>query len=146
MFDGAADPSIMWHRENEEWWLLYTQRRSNIDVPGKAWIRGSEIGVATATDGGGFATAARSERSLRGLPRQSHPHPWGHPHHNIRAAGHADFVQDGNGRWRLVHLGIRQRGPWPKFQDELEEATQDEVREAIERTEADDDDDLVVGS
>ncbi|ADB61170.1 hypothetical protein Htur_2290 [Haloterrigena turkmenica DSM 5511] len=34
------------------------------------------------------------------------------------------------------------------MRDELEEATQDEVEEAIERTEADDDDedDLVVGS
>jgi hypothetical protein len=52
VYDGAADPSIMWHREAEEWWLFYTQRRSNIDVPGKAWIHGSEIGVATSDDGG----------------------------------------------------------------------------------------------
>lgn len=54
VYDGAADPSIMWHREAEEWWLFYTQRRSNIDVPGKAWIHGSDIGVATATDSGRF--------------------------------------------------------------------------------------------
>ncbi|WP_436928148.1 family 43 glycosylhydrolase [Halosimplex amylolyticum] len=54
VFDGAADPSIMWHREDEEWWLFYTQRRSNIDVPGKAWIHGSEIGVATASDSSRF--------------------------------------------------------------------------------------------
>lgn len=54
VFDGAADPSIMWHPGTGQWWLFYTQRRSSIDIPGKAWIHGSEIGVATATDGGRF--------------------------------------------------------------------------------------------
>lgn len=54
VFDGAADPSITWHRAEEEWWLFYTQRRANVDVPGKGWIHGSAIGVATATDDGRF--------------------------------------------------------------------------------------------
>lgn len=51
IFDGAADPSMAWNHETEEWWILYTQRRANVDVPGKGWIHGSDIGVATS-DGG----------------------------------------------------------------------------------------------
>ncbi|MFB6121490.1 MAG: family 43 glycosylhydrolase [Halobacteriaceae archaeon] len=52
VFDGAADPSVMWNAATEEWWLLYTQRRANADVPGKAWIHGSDVGIATSDDGG----------------------------------------------------------------------------------------------
>lgn len=52
IYDGAADPSVMYDAASETWWLLYTQRRANADVPGKGWIHGSEIGVATSDDGG----------------------------------------------------------------------------------------------
>lgn len=54
VFDGAADPSITWSREAGEWRILYTQRRANIDVPGRGWIHGSDIGVATSKDGRRF--------------------------------------------------------------------------------------------
>jgi len=54
VYDGAADPSIMWHRDREEWWILYTQRRATVEMPGRAWIHGSEIGVATSDDGSRF--------------------------------------------------------------------------------------------
>ncbi|NGM69136.1 glycoside hydrolase family 43 protein [Natronolimnobius sp. AArcel1] len=40
---------------------------------------------------------------------------WGQPRDAIRAVGHADLVQDHNGAWWLVCLGIRQRGPWPRY-------------------------------
>ncbi|MCU4974344.1 glycoside hydrolase family 43 protein [Halobacteria archaeon AArc-m2/3/4] len=40
---------------------------------------------------------------------------WGRPREDIRATGHADFVEDGSGEWWLVCLGIRQVGPWPRF-------------------------------
>lgn len=46
---------------------------------------------------------------------------------------------------RTPHFRVRYANVARTMRDELEEATQDEVREAIERTEADDDD-LVVGS
>lgn len=52
VFDGAADPSIMWNSEADEWWLLYTQRRATADVTDKSWIHGSDVGVATSSDGG----------------------------------------------------------------------------------------------
>lgn len=54
IYDGAADPSIVWNDADEEWWIVYTQRRANVDVPGRGWIHGTEIGVATSGDGSRF--------------------------------------------------------------------------------------------
>ena len=49
--DGAADPTIIWNRAEEAWWLLYTNRRANVDGPGMTWIHGTDIGVASSQDG-----------------------------------------------------------------------------------------------
>jgi len=52
IYDGAADPVIIWNRQEKCWWLLYTQRRANVDVPGVAWCHGCDIGVARSFDNG----------------------------------------------------------------------------------------------
>jgi hypothetical protein len=50
--DGAADPTIVWNRDEQAWWILYTNRRANVDCPGVAWCHGTDIGVAASADGG----------------------------------------------------------------------------------------------
>ncbi len=52
IYGGAADPTILWHRQEQAWWLLYTSRRATIEGPGLAWCHGSAIGVASSVDGG----------------------------------------------------------------------------------------------
>ncbi len=52
IYDGAADPVIIWNRQERNWWLLYTQRRANVDGPKVAWVHGCDIGVARSTDEG----------------------------------------------------------------------------------------------
>src|SRR6266540_1155531 len=52
MYDGASDPVVIWNRQEKNWWLLYTQRRANVDGAGVAWVHGSDIGVARSTDNG----------------------------------------------------------------------------------------------
>ena len=52
VFDGAADPVLVWNPNRKAWWMLYTQRRANLDLPGVAWCHGSEIGVAESKDHG----------------------------------------------------------------------------------------------
>lgn len=52
IFDGAADPAICWNPFRRAWWILYTQRRAKLDLPGVAWCHGSEIGVAESRDNG----------------------------------------------------------------------------------------------
>ncbi len=49
--DGAADPTVIRNRESGDWWMFYTNRRAHLDTPGKGWINGSPIGVATSSDG-----------------------------------------------------------------------------------------------
>jgi hypothetical protein len=51
IYDGAADPTIIWNRDEEAWWLVYTNRRASVGGPGFAWLHGTDIGVASSKDG-----------------------------------------------------------------------------------------------
>ncbi|WP_339234093.1 glycosyl hydrolase [Paenibacillus sp. FSL R5-0517] len=51
IYDGAADPVLIWNRQAEEWWLIYTNRRATVDGSGVAWVHGTELGVASSKDG-----------------------------------------------------------------------------------------------
>ena len=35
--DGAADPVVIWNREEKSWWMLYSQRRANTEAPDVAY-------------------------------------------------------------------------------------------------------------
>lgn len=53
VYDGAADPSVIWNPQTERWWMFYTNRRANVpDLPGVAWVHGTPIGIAESADGG----------------------------------------------------------------------------------------------
>ena len=54
IYDGAADPTIIYNREEKAWYMLYTSRRANVDCRHMAWAHGTEIGVASSSDGGAF--------------------------------------------------------------------------------------------
>lgn len=52
VYDGAADPTIVYDRAEKKWLMFYTNRRAN--VPGLAnvtWVHGTPIGIAESTDG-----------------------------------------------------------------------------------------------
>jgi hypothetical protein len=52
IYDGAADPTIIWNRAEQAWWLLYTNRRANVACLGVAWVHGTDIGIASSSDQG----------------------------------------------------------------------------------------------
>jgi pimeloyl-ACP methyl ester carboxylesterase len=52
VYDGAADPVLVWNPGKRVWWMFYTQRRAKIDLPGVEWCHGTEIGVAESGDSG----------------------------------------------------------------------------------------------
>lgn len=52
IYDGAADPVIVWNREKQEWWIVYTNRRATAEGPKFAWVHGTDLGVASSADGG----------------------------------------------------------------------------------------------
>ena len=54
VFDGAADPSLIWNDEERAWWVFYTNRRANAPdaQDGVRWCHGTDIGIASSGDGG----------------------------------------------------------------------------------------------
>src|ERR1017187_6787565 len=53
VFDGAADPGVLWNPHVRKWWMFYTNRRANMaGLSGVAWAHGTRIGIAESADGG----------------------------------------------------------------------------------------------
>jgi hypothetical protein len=53
VFDGAADPTLIWNPLAKKWWMFYTNRRANAPgLSGVAWVHGTPIGIAESPDGG----------------------------------------------------------------------------------------------
>lgn len=53
LFDGAADPSVIWNIDKKQWHMFYTQRRANIaKLRGVEYCYGTAIGVATSKNSG----------------------------------------------------------------------------------------------
>ncbi len=53
IFDGAADPVVIWNPHVQRWWMFYTNRRANVTgLSGVAWIHGTKIGIAESSDRG----------------------------------------------------------------------------------------------
>ncbi len=52
VFDGAADPVVIWNPAVKRWWMFYTNRRANQPgLSGVAWVHGCHIGIAESADG-----------------------------------------------------------------------------------------------
>ena len=53
IFDGAADPTLIWNPQVNRWWMFYTDRRANAPgLSGVTWVHGTPIGIAESADGG----------------------------------------------------------------------------------------------
>lgn len=52
VYDGPADPVVIWNRAEKNWWMLYTQRRANAESADVAYCYGTAIGVAVSDKNG----------------------------------------------------------------------------------------------
>jgi hypothetical protein len=53
VYDGAADPVVVWNPHVKAWWMFYTNRRANAtNAPGVTWVHGTRLGIAESTNGG----------------------------------------------------------------------------------------------
>jgi len=53
IYDGAADPVIIWNKKEKKWFMFYTNRRAtDMTLDGVKWVHGTRIGIAESTDGG----------------------------------------------------------------------------------------------
>ena len=53
VYDGAADPTLIWNRKEKKWFMFYTNRRAkDTTLDGVKWVHGTRIGIAESSDGG----------------------------------------------------------------------------------------------
>ncbi|MCJ8165949.1 family 43 glycosylhydrolase [Pontibacter sp. E15-1] len=53
VFDGAADPVVIWNKQEKKWFMFYTNRRAtDATATGVTWVHGTRIGIAESVDGG----------------------------------------------------------------------------------------------
>lgn len=52
VFDGAADPVVVWNKKAKKWFMFYTNRRASATgLDGVTWVHGTRIGIASSVDG-----------------------------------------------------------------------------------------------
>lgn len=54
VFDGAADPALIYNFRERRWWMFYTNRRAKLpesEIDGVNWVHGTKIGIAESRDG-----------------------------------------------------------------------------------------------
>lgn len=52
VYDGAADPVVIWNKGEKKWFMFYTNRRANEkNLDGVSWVHGTRIGIAESKDG-----------------------------------------------------------------------------------------------
>lgn len=78
VFDGAADPVVIWNPHVKRWWMFYTNRRANVPgLSGVAWVHGTQVGIAESADAGRTWTyLATAEIELPNSLRGAEPTLW----------------------------------------------------------------------
>ena len=65
VYDGAADPVVVWNSKVKRWWMFYTNRRANAPgLSGVAWVHGTRIGIAESKDGSSWKYVGTANMSL----------------------------------------------------------------------------------
>ena len=56
IYDGAADPVVIWNKAEQKWFMFYTNRRAkDKNLEGVSWVHGTEIGIAESEDGASWS-------------------------------------------------------------------------------------------
>lgn len=56
VYDGAADPAIIFNTAEKKWLMFYTNRRANVaGLTNVTWVHGTSIGIAESLDGANWS-------------------------------------------------------------------------------------------
>ncbi len=109
VYDGAADPTLIWNPLVQKWWMFYTDRRANASgLSGVAWVHGTPIGIAESADGG-------AHWKFVGMARFDLPEEYGGTNITEWAP---DVVRAPDGTWQMfltVVPGIFQDWGHPRY-------------------------------
>lgn len=122
IYDGAADPTLVWNRDEHTWWLVYTVRRANADCRGFGWVHGTDLGIASSADGG---QSWRYRGTLQGLEFERGRNTFWAPEilwHEGLYHAYVSYVRgvphDWSGDRNIVHYTSRNLWDW-KFESIL---------------------------
>lgn len=77
VYDGAADPVIIWNSSEKAHYMFYTNRRAKLDsLDGVSWVHGTEIGIAESNNGGASWKYKGTANMDYALPDGSTPTFW----------------------------------------------------------------------
>ena len=118
VYDGAADPVLVWNRGEGKWWMLYTNRRANVaGLRGVSWVHGTRIGIAESADGG----ATWKYRGTADLPVGGEQDTHWAPDIVFHEGTYQMFLtfvpgthEDWSGERRIVHLTSPDLVKWKK--------------------------------
>lgn len=110
VYDGAADPVVIWNPFQKKWWMYYTNRRATeTHLPGVSWVFKTPIGIAESMDGANWTYAGTA--NFPDLPAEA-----GGQDATLWAP---DIVYGDDGKWHMylsIQAGVAERwGKVPGF-------------------------------
>jgi hypothetical protein len=122
VYDGAADPTLIWNPADKLWYMFYTNRRaSEHDLTGVTWVHGTRIGIATSPDGVAWKYTG-TVRVDYGQPDYTH---WAPEIFAYKGIFHMylsvvpGILRDWNAPRQMVHLTSKDLHEW-KFESVLD--------------------------
>lgn len=123
VYDGAADPVLVWSRGEKKWLMFYTNRRANVPgLAGVTWVHGTRIGMAESSDGGASWKYAGTAAIDYGKPDYTH---WAPEIIDHNGAYHMylsivpGIFADWNAGREIVHLTSQDLRKW-KYESTLD--------------------------
>lgn len=110
IYDGAADPVVVWNPFVKKWWMYYTNRRATeTHLPGVSWVFKTPIGIAESSDGASWTYVGTA--NFPNLPKEA-----GGENATLWAP---DIVYGNDGKWHMflsIQAGVAERwGVVPGF-------------------------------
>jgi hypothetical protein len=122
VYDGAADPVLVWNRGARNWLMFYTNRRANApNLPRVTWVHGTRIGIAESSDGGATWQYAGTAEVDYGEPDYTHWAPEIVDHDGIYhmfLSVVPGIFQDWNAPRDIIHLTSKDLRKW-KYESTL---------------------------
>ncbi len=121
VYDGAADPIVIWNSIEKKWWMFYTNRRATeTHLPGVSWVFKTPIGIAESEDGANWNYVGVA--NFPDLPTEA-----GGDSATLWAP---DVVYGDDGKWHMflsIQAGIAER--WGIVPGSIDHLTSDNLRD-----------------
>ena len=121
VFDGAADPVVIWNPISNKWWMYYTNRRATeTQLPGVSWVFKTEVGIAQSEDGANWEYVGTA--NFPKLPENS-----GGKSATLWAP---DVIKGPDGLWHMfLSIQAGEATSWGKVPGYIDQFTSDNLRD-----------------